>query len=65
MESEENAFIIQFKNQYDVWMTDTIEIGEVAAYRRAGHLLAFDYNDVRIITPTGEIITDTDTDDAA
>ena len=62
MGTEDNAFIIQFKNQYDVWMTDTIELGEVAAYRRSGHLLAFDYDEVRIITPSGEIIADTDND---
>jgi hypothetical protein len=62
METEDNAFIIQFKNQYDVWITDTIELGEVAAYRRAGHLLAFDYDEVRVITPSGEIIADTDND---
>jgi hypothetical protein len=62
MEFADNAHIIQFKNHYDVWITDTVELELAPALRRASHLLQFDYDNVRVITPDGVIIEDEDID---
>tara|TARA_R110000868_G_scaffold407801_1_gene689588 strand:+ start:726 stop:932 length:207 start_codon:yes stop_codon:yes gene_type:complete len=62
MEFADNAHIIQFKNHYDVWVTDTVELAPAPAFRRASHILQFDYDNVRVITPDGVIIEDEDID---
>tara|TARA_R110000796_G_scaffold48911_1_gene117062 strand:+ start:56589 stop:56777 length:189 start_codon:yes stop_codon:yes gene_type:complete len=58
MEFADNAHIIQFKTQDDVWVTDTCELEPAPAFRRASHLLQFAYDKVRVITPDGTIIED-------
>lgn len=57
--NEEDAFVIQAR-MFGIWVTRDVEFEEINAWRRAGHLLQFDFDEVRVITPQGLIITDSD-----
>ena len=59
---QQETHVIQFKNEFQIWMTDTLELNENAALKRASHLLEFDFDEVRIIFPNGDIVKDKDLD---
>lgn len=57
----EDQWRIEFKIRWtDSWVLDRVESSELEALHRASHVLTFQEDHVRVITPSGEIIEDSD-----